>query len=87
MAQQLEFERSPDFIPHTDLRDKSVIESLVRKGRIPFLMAHNGEMQMKTAICLIPPGDNAPSEKFELSLKDAKTVALIINELQRQAKH
>lgn len=84
MAQQLEFENSSNSFPHTDLRKESTVKKLIKEGRTPFLLVYNGEMQMDTAICFIPPGKSKPAETFALSIKDAAKIALIRDRLQRE---
>lgn len=83
MAQRWEVERTPGFIPHPDLRKKSVVKRLIDEGRPPFIVFRGMETQMDVAVCSIPAGNSKPAEIFELSIEDARRIALIRNELQR----
>lgn len=84
MAQQWEVKRAPDFVPHPDLRKKSVVKRLIDEGRPPFLMAYDGEMQLERPVCFIPAANSMPAETFEVSHEDAGKIASIRDKLQRQ---
>lgn len=83
MALNPEFRGRPQ-IPHTNLRSEATLKRLLKEGRYPSILVHDGNRQMENAECLIPGGNSKPPERFTVSLEDAKEIAQIRDRLQRQ---
>jgi len=84
VALNLEFDYRYDSTAHTDLRSESAIKKLIKEGRPPCLLAHDGEMELDRTICFIPANRSKPAETFEVSFKEAGRIAKIRDMLQRQ---
>lgn len=84
MALNPEFGKSLDSIPHINLRSETTVKKLIKQGRTPFLLASDGFEMLDRAVCFIPPSKTKPAVTFELSLEEARKIAVIRDKLQHQ---
>lgn len=86
MAKPLELEDRSEPIPHSDLREKGVVENLIKQGRTPTFNRVgivDGVMQGIPQIqCLIPGSEKSPAETFQLSLEDTRAIIAIREKLR-----
>jgi hypothetical protein len=83
VALNFEVEHSSPPISLESLRSESVVKSLIKEGRTPFLMRLEDR---EAALCFIPPAVDNPNsaQSLKITLHDAGEIASIRRKLLRE---